>query len=261
MVKSINGLFEQDFLCIKDRAQKETITSDQLITPEESVSHSIHTNEDQTEQRDPSSINQTKDPHSHCYCTDMRERFTELEGEMVQLKEMIFSLQKVQTTDQTSNSPTAKHRERDSLRRELSTLQSEVKELQQVREGLRAQLETLETQFLQQTEIRRTQLTAMRMENKRERDRQTDRQTDTERERERERETDRQTDRERERERDDLLLLSPHEEGLHQSLSVLEKYSSDWALPINMEKSKIMIFQKKPRLADKNMSYNWGNNS
>ncbi len=50
---------------------------------------------------------------------------------------------------------------------------------------------------------------------------------------------------------DDLLLLSPHEEGLHQSLSNLEKYSNDWALPINMEKSKIMLFQKKPRLADK----------
>lgn len=164
VVKSINGLFEQDFLCIKDRAQKETITSDQLITPEESVSHTIHTDEDQTEQRDPSSINQTKDPHSHCYCTDMRERFTELEGEMVQLKEMIFSLQKVQTTDQTSNSPTAKHREKDSLRRELSTLQTEVKELQQEREGLRAQLETLETLFLQQTEIHRAQLTAMKME-------------------------------------------------------------------------------------------------
>ncbi len=164
VVKSINGLFEQDFLCIKDRAQKETITSDQLITPEESVSHTIHTNEDQTEQRDSSSINQTEDPHSHCYCTDMRERYTDLEGEMVQLKEIIFSLQKIQTTDQTSNSPTAKHRERDSLRRELSTLQTEVKELQQVKEGLRAQLETLETQFLQQTEIHRTQLTIMRME-------------------------------------------------------------------------------------------------
>ncbi len=27
---------------------------------------------------------------------------------------------------------------------------------------------------------------------------------------------------------DDLLLLSPHEEGLHQSLSILEKYSKDW---------------------------------
>ncbi|ROI16554.1 hypothetical protein DPX16_22673 [Anabarilius grahami] len=94
----------------------------------------------------------------------MRERFTELEGEMVQLKEMIFFLQKVQTTDQTNNSHTAKHREKDSLRRELSTLQTEVKELQQEREGLRAQLETLETLFLQQTEIHRAQLTAMRME-------------------------------------------------------------------------------------------------
>jgi len=40
----------------------------------------------------------------------MRERFTELEGEMVQLKEMIFSLQTFQTTDLTSHSPTAKHR-------------------------------------------------------------------------------------------------------------------------------------------------------
>ncbi len=48
---------------------------------------------------------------------------------------MIISLQKVQTTDKTSNSPIAKHRERDSLRRERSTLQTEVKELQQVREG------------------------------------------------------------------------------------------------------------------------------
>lgn len=54
---------------------------------------------------------------------------------------------------------------------------------------------------------------------------------------------------------DDLLLLSPHEEGLHQSLSLLEDYSRDWALPINMEKSKIIIFQKKPRLTDKKYSF------
>lgn len=58
---------------------------------------------------------------------------------------------------------------------------------------------------------------------------------------------------------DDLLLLSPHEEGgLHQSLSVLEDYSRDWALPINMKKSKIMIFQKKPRLTDKKYSFTIG---
>ncbi len=57
---------------------------------------------------------------------------------------------------------------------------------------------------------------------------------------------------------DDLLLLSPHEEGLHQSLSILEKYSNDWALPINMQKSKIMIFQKKPRLANKKYEFTIG---
>lgn len=57
---------------------------------------------------------------------------------------------------------------------------------------------------------------------------------------------------------DDLLLLSPHEEGLHESLSVLEQYSSDWALPINMAKSKIMIFQKKPRLTDKKYNFTIG---
>jgi len=57
---------------------------------------------------------------------------------------------------------------------------------------------------------------------------------------------------------DDLLLLSPHEEGLHQSLSLLDQYSSDWALPINMDKSKIMIFQKKPRLTDKKYKFTLG---
>ncbi len=54
---------------------------------------------------------------------------------------------------------------------------------------------------------------------------------------------------------DELLLLSPHEEGLHQSLSIIENYSTDWALPISMEKSKIMIFQKKPCLTDKKYSF------
>ncbi len=39
---------------------------------------------------------------------------------------------------------------------------------------------------------------------------------------------------------------------------LLEKYSNDWALPINMQKSKIMIFQKKPRLADKKYEFTIG---
>lgn len=49
---------------------------------------------------------------------------------------------------------------------------------------------------------------------------------------------------------DDLLLLSSHKEGLHHSLSILEEFSTSWALSINMQKSKIMIFSKK-KLADK----------
>uniref|UniRef100_A0A8C5MQ68 ribonuclease H n=1 Tax=Leptobrachium leishanense TaxID=445787 RepID=A0A8C5MQ68_9ANUR len=44
---------------------------------------------------------------------------------------------------------------------------------------------------------------------------------------------------------DDLLLLSPTERGLQDSLEVLEKYSAAWALPINQKKTKVMVFQRK----------------
>ncbi|ROL46490.1 Cilia- and flagella-associated protein 58 [Anabarilius grahami] len=143
MVKSINGLFEQDFLCIKDRAQKETITSDQLITPEESVSHTIHTDEDQTEQRDPSSINQTKDPHSHCYCTDIRERFTELEGEMLQ--------QDIQVRQNEVQRETRRkeklEKEVKQLQTDLESKQSEIKSLTQQSQRLQDDQQKLEQQL------------------------------------------------------------------------------------------------------------------
>lgn len=44
---------------------------------------------------------------------------------------------------------------------------------------------------------------------------------------------------------DDLLLLSPTEEALQESLSILENYSQTWNLKINTGKSKVMIFQKR----------------
>ncbi|KAL2089119.1 hypothetical protein ACEWY4_016018 [Coilia grayii] len=44
---------------------------------------------------------------------------------------------------------------------------------------------------------------------------------------------------------DDLLLLSPSAEGLQESLNILNEYSQTWALTINMEKSKIIVFQRK----------------
>lgn len=42
---------------------------------------------------------------------------------------------------------------------------------------------------------------------------------------------------------DDLLILSPTEQGLHHSLTLLENHCKNWALSINMEKIKIMTFQ------------------
>ena len=46
---------------------------------------------------------------------------------------------------------------------------------------------------------------------------------------------------------DDLVLLSPTEQGLQQQLDIVEKYCQNWALAVNMKKTNIMIFQKRPR--------------
>lgn len=46
---------------------------------------------------------------------------------------------------------------------------------------------------------------------------------------------------------DDMVLLSPSKVGLQENLNILDTYSHNWALPINADKTKIMIFQKKPR--------------
>ncbi|MGH0143690.1 UNVERIFIED_CONTAM: hypothetical protein FKN15_018547 [Acipenser sinensis] len=46
---------------------------------------------------------------------------------------------------------------------------------------------------------------------------------------------------------DDLVLLSPTEQGLQRNLALLEQYCQTWALAVNFKKTKIMIFQKKAR--------------
>lgn len=43
---------------------------------------------------------------------------------------------------------------------------------------------------------------------------------------------------------DDLVLLSPSEQGLQQHLDLLETFSQNWALTVNLAKTKIVIFQK-----------------
>ncbi len=57
---------------------------------------------------------------------------------------------------------------------------------------------------------------------------------------------------------DDLVLLSPTEEGLQQNLDILHKFCQTWALTINTNKTKILTFQKRPRLQGKRHSFTIG---
>lgn len=45
---------------------------------------------------------------------------------------------------------------------------------------------------------------------------------------------------------DDLVLLSPTA-GLQKSLSLQEQYCEQWALTVNLDKTRVMVFQKKDR--------------
>ena len=45
----------------------------------------------------------------------------------------------------------------------------------------------------------------------------------------------------------DLVLLSPTEQGLQQQLDIVEKYCQNWALAVNVKKTNVLIFQKRPR--------------
>ncbi|CAJ0922587.1 unnamed protein product [Ranitomeya imitator] len=54
---------------------------------------------------------------------------------------------------------------------------------------------------------------------------------------------------------DDLLLLSPTEKGLQDNLKILEKFSSTWALPVNLKKTNTMVFQRRKRRSDQHPSF------
>ncbi len=43
-----------------------------------------------------------------------------------------------------------------------------------------------------------------------------------------------------------LVLLSSTQQGLQQHLDLLENYWQNWALAVNLKKTNIMVFQKKP---------------
>ena len=59
---------------------------------------------------------------------------------------------------------------------------------------------------------------------------------------------------------DDLVLLSPTQQGLQQNLDLLEQYCQTWALAVNVKKTRIMIFQKRPRSQGNKYKFNVGSN-
>ena len=50
---------------------------------------------------------------------------------------------------------------------------------------------------------------------------------------------------------DDIVLLSNSKEGLQNSLSNLKEFCDSWNLKINIEKTKIIIFNKSGKLLKK----------
>jgi hypothetical protein len=53
---------------------------------------------------------------------------------------------------------------------------------------------------------------------------------------------------------DDLVLLSETDKGLQESLDALGTYCKTWGLEINIDKSKVMVFNKAGRVLDSQYS-------
>ena len=54
---------------------------------------------------------------------------------------------------------------------------------------------------------------------------------------------------------DDIVLLSASAKGLQQKLDILEKYCNEWCLTVNLNKTKILIFNKAGRHLKVNFTY------
>ncbi len=57
---------------------------------------------------------------------------------------------------------------------------------------------------------------------------------------------------------DDLVLMSPTAEGLQHSLALLEQYCEEWALTVNLDKTRVMVFQKKARSQGSRYQFSYG---
>ena len=55
---------------------------------------------------------------------------------------------------------------------------------------------------------------------------------------------------------DDVIIISESEQGLHKCLRKLEKYCDLWCLDINIDKTKVIVFNKSGKILNYNFSFN-----
>ncbi len=55
---------------------------------------------------------------------------------------------------------------------------------------------------------------------------------------------------------DDLVLMSTSKEGLQRCMDATQKYTEDWHLSINLEKTKTLIFNKKGSFINEDFTLN-----
>ncbi|KAI4798539.1 hypothetical protein KUCAC02_021970 [Chaenocephalus aceratus] len=149
----VQGNFTQcglDFLLIKERAQQEKSapTENNHTLPETDTTPTSGCPTADPEEGEPAGPEQAQDPQLNHTITDLKVKFTELERELVQLRELISQQPTQDTTVHGDSSAistelTKLRQDRDSHRRELSTVRTEVRELQQDRESHMARLAAL----------------------------------------------------------------------------------------------------------------------
>ncbi|KAI9538426.1 hypothetical protein NQZ68_014170 [Dissostichus eleginoides] len=163
--------FELDFLLIKERAQQEKSapTDNNHTLPETDTTPTSGCPAADPEEKEPTGPEPAQDPQLDRAITDLKVKFTELERELVQLRELISQQPAQDTRVQQDSSAistelTKLRQDRDSNRRELSTVRTEVRELQQDRESHMARLTALTEEVRELREERRSyrrELTAL----------------------------------------------------------------------------------------------------
>ncbi len=154
MVQGDLRQFEKDFQTMKEKAQRENTTLSETVQEDKTSSSSCTSSEAPESESNPSCSEQAQIHHT---MNIMKEQFTQLEIELVHLREQVNKWQpeihtpeKMLSTELQAQLKSA-HQERNHLKSKMADLTEEVRELQRERESNRAELRLL-TERLQRRE-------------------------------------------------------------------------------------------------------------